>query len=733
MSVIDRTLRGDIETIIRTALAKEQPRRYQSAAEFAADIRHYRANEPIDARPASAFYQVRKFARRNRALVGGAAVVFLVSIIGTVVATRYAFIANQNAEVIERREQAAVWQNYQATIRAALRFIDQGRFPDAHAALLGAPEQHRGWEWRHLMAQFPASSREWETLSSQASSPISKPVMNREGSEAFIAYKDGTLLGWDTATGSIRFHHQLPSEPMHVAIDPEHRRVAATDPSGTIAIRSINDDLNFEVITLSSADGRAEMPRPLSWSADGTTLLIARGHELLLWSESVETTDLDNLRALDVQRSPGFTRFIDNDSRIVATLSGSPGFIIIDADSMTIETRFHELTESFTCFDYDPNQRIIAGGGLFRNVLLVNVDDGQLVRRLTGHRKAINSVCFTDNGSTLISASDDGAVRKWRVATGDELQALESGDTTLAALALEDADDVVLFSDRILEYEWTRGTGRHLGTHLPYVYYIAFSPDGDIVASTCHYAKTVRLWSTRGDGLVNEFPAATGGWHINATPSIHFSDDGSTLFTMSGSELVTVSLPTGSVDREKFGTMWSEKAPGMMNLDDRPLQVMHSIAYFPNLDTTFRLVTNHARIEVLRRGEITDILENTNNESAVVPSPDGTQVAITRSDGIVDIRDVETLEVINQFKGHSGSAFAAAFHPTEPRLATGDEGGIVRIFDLNTAELLLEFHDHTQYIHDLEFSADGTMLASASGDGTVRLWSTRPRSEGTER
>ncbi len=85
-STINRTLRGDLETITLKALEKERQRRYDSAAALADDLRRYLNDEPIVARPASAIYQFRKFARRNKALVGcaGVAVVAIVAGLATV-------------------------------------------------------------------------------------------------------------------------------------------------------------------------------------------------------------------------------------------------------------------------------------------------------------------------------------------------------------------------------------------------------------------------------------------------------------------------------------------------------------------------------------------------------------------------------------------------------------------------------------------------------------------------
>jgi predicted Ser/Thr protein kinase len=107
LSSIHRSYRGDIETIVAKALEKDKARRYASAADLAADIRRYLAEEPIMARPASASYQLQKFARRHKALVAGTAAVFLVLAAGVIVSTREAVRA-RTAEraAVEQRDRA---------------------------------------------------------------------------------------------------------------------------------------------------------------------------------------------------------------------------------------------------------------------------------------------------------------------------------------------------------------------------------------------------------------------------------------------------------------------------------------------------------------------------------------------------------------------------------------------------------------------------------------------------
>jgi hypothetical protein len=95
LASLSRSLAGDVDTIVRKALEKTRDRRYQSAEALAADIRRFLADEPISARPPSAMYQIRKFARRNRALVGGAVAVVCALILGLAIATTQAVRATR--------------------------------------------------------------------------------------------------------------------------------------------------------------------------------------------------------------------------------------------------------------------------------------------------------------------------------------------------------------------------------------------------------------------------------------------------------------------------------------------------------------------------------------------------------------------------------------------------------------------------------------------------------------
>jgi len=100
---VDRALRGDLETIVGKCLEKDPGRRYQSAELLRRDLQRHLDDLPIEARPPSAFYQLRKFTRRNRGLVAGVAVAFVAMAIATAWSVRVAIVA----EAARREAEAA--------------------------------------------------------------------------------------------------------------------------------------------------------------------------------------------------------------------------------------------------------------------------------------------------------------------------------------------------------------------------------------------------------------------------------------------------------------------------------------------------------------------------------------------------------------------------------------------------------------------------------------------------
>ncbi len=105
-STINRTLRGDVETIALKALEKAPSRRYQSAHEMAEDVRRHLSSQPILARPPSTIYQLRKLVGRHRIAFSAAVTVFAVAVVAAVLSTALYFRA-ENARAEKALEAAS--------------------------------------------------------------------------------------------------------------------------------------------------------------------------------------------------------------------------------------------------------------------------------------------------------------------------------------------------------------------------------------------------------------------------------------------------------------------------------------------------------------------------------------------------------------------------------------------------------------------------------------------------
>ncbi len=140
-------------------------RRYAAAGDLASDLRHFLRGEAIVARPPSAVYQLQKFARRHKALVGGVLGVVAALVLGLIGTIIFAVEAGRNAQTARDKELEARYQTYRARIAAAGAALGNHDVSDAARQLDEAPEELRGWEWQ---APPQPSRRQLGRFSAQA-------------------------------------------------------------------------------------------------------------------------------------------------------------------------------------------------------------------------------------------------------------------------------------------------------------------------------------------------------------------------------------------------------------------------------------------------------------------------------------------------------------------------------------------------------------------------------------
>jgi len=90
VAALAKKLHKELEWIPLKAMRKERSERYRSASELADDIENYLKGNPLIAGPPGTSYKLKKFVRRNSALVGGMVTVMVVLLVGIVVSTLFA-------------------------------------------------------------------------------------------------------------------------------------------------------------------------------------------------------------------------------------------------------------------------------------------------------------------------------------------------------------------------------------------------------------------------------------------------------------------------------------------------------------------------------------------------------------------------------------------------------------------------------------------------------------------
>ena len=120
-------LRGDLDAVLSTAMAKDPDRRYASVDAFAADLRSYLDGRPIAARRATWAYTARRFVARHRWPVAAAAA-FVVVLSGAAIV-----LSIQAARLAEERDRTAHERDTAQQVVGFLTGLFEVSDPDASA------------------------------------------------------------------------------------------------------------------------------------------------------------------------------------------------------------------------------------------------------------------------------------------------------------------------------------------------------------------------------------------------------------------------------------------------------------------------------------------------------------------------------------------------------------------------------------------------------------------------
>jgi serine/threonine protein kinase len=120
---LNRSIPLDLETICLKAMMKEPAQRYPSCGDFAEDLRRWLAGEPIKARRINLANRLVRWCRREPRIAGLTIGIFLVTLVGMIVAMWQSGIATANANRANANETIAL-QNEQRANENESRAID---------------------------------------------------------------------------------------------------------------------------------------------------------------------------------------------------------------------------------------------------------------------------------------------------------------------------------------------------------------------------------------------------------------------------------------------------------------------------------------------------------------------------------------------------------------------------------------------------------------------------------
>jgi RNA polymerase sigma factor (sigma-70 family) len=290
------------------------------------------------------------------------------------------------------------------------------------------------------------------------------------------------------------------------------------------------------------------------------------------------------------------------------------------------------------------------------------------VRCLEGHKEPVLGVVFSPDGKRALSASSDGTVRLWDLATGKELRRLIGHAVGARSVAFSPDGKFALSTgdnpDRTVRY-WDLETGIEQkcfeGNEAP-VHGVVFTPDGKQALFGCSADKRLRLLDIESGNEVQRFEGHTDNVH-----GVAISPDGKRCVSCS-------------------------------------------------LDGTVRLWEVETGKELRRfEGHIGQVF-------AVAMSPDGKRALSAGEDKTVRLWDLNTGKEVRRFEGHTEPTLGVAFSPKGRRMLSSSYDNTIRLWDLETGKELHRFEGHTEAVYDVVFSPDGRFALSASKDKTVRLW-----------
>ncbi|WP_293354425.1 MULTISPECIES: serine/threonine-protein kinase [unclassified Microcoleus] len=266
-----------------------------------------------------------------------------------------------------------------------------------------------------------------------------------------------------------------------------------------------------------------------------------------------------------------------------------------------------------------------------------------------------------------------------------EVIASASDDKTIKLWRVEDGQEIVT-----------------LAGHTNSVYTVAFSPDGLMLASSSH-DKTIKLWRMK-DG--QEMRSLVG--HSNSVYGAAFSPDGTLIASSSWDRTIKI---WRIKDGQEICTL-----AGHINL-------VYCVAFSPDGETLASSSWDRTiKIWRVKDGKLIRTLTgHTDSVRCIAFSPNGEFLASGSHDNTIKIWWVKDWQEVLTIRGHSWYVDSIAFSPDSEILASSSNQTI-KIWRVKDGEEICNIAGHTNSVYSVNFSPEGEFLASGSSDKTIKIW-----------